>query len=97
MKEQSMTCRCLSKDGETVHAMVNIEGIPPEVAVVVAFGPTPAGKKTSCRVVGSSSEKTGRKKKGGMGAELWDDDNKQDTEGSGQQDAVTAMALSMTQ
>jgi hypothetical protein len=93
MKEQSIVCNCLSKDGETVASTVTVEGVPPEVAVAVAFGPTPSGKPMSCKVIGSSSEKTGRKNRRAS-QDLWDDDSKQDGN-EGSTDAMAKMAISM--
>jgi len=55
-------------DGIT--ASVKVDGLKPEVAVCVAFGGQKEGSKCTVRVVGSSTEKTGRS----MASKDWDGD-----------------------
>lgn len=59
---QSMVCSVLgSSSGAQPVATVDIDDLPPEVAVAVAFGPSALNSLAACRVVGSSCERADKK------------------------------------
>lgn len=74
MLAQSLTMTVVDKHKRT-KSTVSVENLPPEVCVAVCFGAAPG--EHAVRVVGSSSEKTG-KDAAKTQKDLWDDDNPQD-------------------
>jgi len=74
MLDQSLKMQILSSDSAIVR-QVSVTDIPAEVCVAIAFGE--AEEEQAIRIVGSSTQKTGRKKAVTIGADTWDDSNVQ--------------------
>ena len=91
MKDQTMEVSVMSSDNVNL-STVFVEQLHPEVAVAIAIGPV-GDMPVGCKVIGSSSEKTGRKARR-TSTDLWDDDNKQ-SGSEGKVDEMTRNAQSM--
>jgi len=72
MQDQELTITVLDKEQQIVSA-VTVEHLPVEVCFAVCFAPSEEAQ--SVRVLGSSSEKTGKKTTKTFGKDTWDDDN----------------------
>lgn len=78
MQDQELTITVLDQK-QNIASSVTVENLPVEICFVVCFAPS--AEAQSVKIVGSSSEKTGKKTTKKFGKDVWDDDNVQGLEG----------------